>query len=78
MDGLIMLKIDQTILDNTGKILFNISEQLTEVISLLSEKKPKKPTSGEIIPIINKIASGTEPTKAELKKIEKYTERSVK
>jgi hypothetical protein len=34
-----MLKIDMSILDTQGKLLFNISEQLQEIIDLLKPQK---------------------------------------
>jgi uncharacterized Zn finger protein len=34
-----MYKIDKSILDTQGKLLFNISEQLAEIISILKPQK---------------------------------------
>jgi hypothetical protein len=66
-----MYKIDQTLLNTQGKILFNISEQLAEIIEML-KAKPIKPDAGEIATLINRITTGYKPTKAEIKKIEQF------
>jgi hypothetical protein len=40
--GGIMFNIDKTILDSNGKLLFNISEQLGEIICLLKPQEVKE------------------------------------
>jgi len=66
-----MYQIDQTLLNTHGKILFNISEQLAEIIEML-KAKPNKPDVGEMAALINRITTGYKPTKAEIKKIEQF------
>lgn len=68
-----MLKIDKTLAEGntTNKLLFNISEQLTEIIEML-KVKPNRPDAGEIAALISRITAGYKPTKTEIEKIKQF------